>query len=118
MAQELRRVGCEPIERVGGTYGVMAELRVQPAGRFVALHAGVTARALAAARKIGFGDGQLQTLPPQGGGEDFAYYCQKAPGAFVYLGAANEQKACSFPHHHPKFNIDEDALAWGAALHA
>ena len=70
----------------------------------------------AAARSIGFTPDRLMTLPGQGGGEDFAYYTQKVPGAFVFLGGGNESKTCHFPHHHPKFNIDEDALPLGAAL--
>ncbi len=92
----------------------------------VAVHAGypvlvndaeLTQRAFDAARRLGFGDGQLRTLPPIGGGEDFAYYCEKLPGNFVFLGAANESLHTTFPHHHPRFNVDEQALALGAAMH-
>ncbi len=77
-----------------------------------------TQAALDAARSIGFADDDLLTLDPQGGGEDFAYYCQKVPGAFVFLGARNPEKDCVWPHHHPRFNIDEAALPAGAALYA
>ena len=73
-------------------------------------------RALAAARSLGFPEDRLLTLPAQGGGEDFAYYAQKAPAAFLFLGARNDAKGCNHPHHHPRFNIDEDALPLGAAL--
>lgn len=70
----------------------------------------------AAAREVGFGADHLLTLPGQGGGEDFAYFTQKVPGAFAFLGGGNKSKRCDFPHHHPRFNIDEDALPLGAAL--
>ena len=73
-------------------------------------------RALHAARQIGFTPDQLLTLPAQAGAEDFAYYAQKVPAAFLFLGARNEAKGCAYPHHHPRFNIDEDALPLGAAL--
>ncbi len=73
-------------------------------------------RALSAARRIGFQEEQVIALPVQGGGEDFAYYAQKMPAALLFLGARNEAKGCVFPHHHPRFNIDEDALSLGAAL--
>ena len=33
------------------------------------------------------------------------------------VGTRNEKVAAHFPHHHPQFNIDEDALPRGAALH-
>lgn len=49
-------------------------------------------------------------------GEDFAEYLTDIPGAFFFLGAGNPKKGCIFPHHHPKFQIDEDVLWRGCAL--
>lgn len=48
----------------------------------------------------------VQTTP-QMGGEDFAYYLEKVPGTFFFTGAMPENP---YPHHHPKFDIDETAL--------
>ncbi len=45
-------------------------------------------------------------IPPS---EDFAYYLEKVPGSFIYIGAEVEGKE-SYPHHHPKFEINEDSL--------
>ncbi|MFZ2412941.1 MAG: amidohydrolase [Candidatus Cryosericum sp.] len=42
------------------------------------------------------------------GGEDFAYYLQLVPGAFVFVGTKNEAKGLTAPHHNPKFTFDED----------
>ncbi len=53
---------------------------------------------------------------PSMGGEDFAYFAEKAPGIFFRLGAGNEEKACIYPGHHPKYNFDEDAIPVGMAL--
>jgi len=50
------------------------------------------------------------------GGEDFAYYLEKVPGAFIALGIRNEEKGIIYPHHHPKFDVDEDVLYLGTAL--
>ncbi len=77
----------------------------------------LTRRAFESARRLGFQEDQIRTLPPIGGGEDFAYYCEKLPGNFVFLGAASEASHSTYPHHHPKFDVDEQALALGAALH-
>ena len=44
---------------------------------------------------------------PQMGGEDFAYYLEKVPGTFFFTGAQPEQ---AYPHHHPKFDFDENAM--------
>ncbi|GGB11575.1 amidohydrolase [Macrococcus hajekii] len=41
-------------------------------------------------------------------GEDFSYYLQERPGAFFMTGAGHPAAA---PHHHPMFDIDEDAMA-------
>ena len=43
------------------------------------------------------------------GSEDMAYYLEKIPGAYYYVGARPEGDVW-YPHHHPKFNIDEESL--------
>ncbi|KXH84121.1 M20 family metallopeptidase [Sporosarcina sp. HYO08] len=48
---------------------------------------------------------------PQMGGEDFAYYLEKVPGTFFFTGASPEK---AFPHHHPKFDINEHAMLLAA----
>jgi len=53
---------------------------------------------------------------PSMGGEDFCYFAQAAPGMMISLGAENAKKDCSFPGHHPNFNIDEDCIAIGMAV--
>lgn len=57
-------------------------------------------------------------LPPSSGSEDFSYFLEKAPGLYLQVGAGNKEKGIIYPHHHPKFDIDEDALPIGAALYA
>ena len=52
------------------------------------------------------------------GGEDFAYFSEYAPSLFAFVGSKNEDKIEYHPHHHPKFNIDEDALGVAAELYA
>lgn len=48
--------------------------------------------------------------------EDFAYYLQQIPGCFMLVGAGNPEKEIIYPHHHPKFDIDEDAMLHAATL--
>jgi amidohydrolase len=55
----------------------------------------------------------LVEMNPIMGGEDFAYYLQEVPGCFFFIGAGNEEKGATYPHHHPHFDIDEDALSIG-----
>jgi len=62
------------------------------------------------------GPEQIITLPqPVLGSEDFAYYLEKVPGVFAFLGAGNPAKATGLPHQ-PRYNFDEDALPLGAAI--
>ncbi len=51
------------------------------------------------------------------GGEDFAYYLEKVPGAFWFLNSQAPSRGISFPNHNPRFDLDEDLLADAAALH-
>ncbi|MFZ3372385.1 MAG: amidohydrolase [Desulfitobacteriaceae bacterium] len=62
------------------------------------------------------GEAALTIVKPSMGGEDFSAYLQKAPGAFFFIGAGNQAKGLSDPHHHPSFNFDEDALVNGVKL--
>jgi len=48
------------------------------------------------------------------GAEDFGDYARLVPAAFAFVGARNEARDCIYPHHHPKFNVDEDAFAIAA----
>lgn len=52
---------------------------------------------------------EILETAPQPPSEDFAYYLKEVPGTFFYVGAmpANGEW---YPHHHPKFEINEDSL--------
>ena len=47
--------------------------------------------------------------------EDMAFYLNEVPGCFAFVGAA-PTNAEVYPHHHPRFDICEDALGIAAAL--
>lgn len=48
--------------------------------------------------------------------EDFAYYLREIPGCFVLVGAGNQEEGMIYPHHHPKFDIDEESMLHAATL--
>lgn len=50
------------------------------------------------------------------GAEDFSYYMERVPGAYVRFGSQVPGKE-GFPAHSSKFDFDEDALAVGAAYY-
>lgn len=58
----------------------------------------------------------VEDMIPQMGGEDFSYYLQHVKGAFFFTGAKNPEWEHAYPHHHPRFDIDERALLISAKL--
>lgn len=50
-------------------------------------------------------------------GEDFAEFSQRVPSAFYFIGNGNELKETMYPHHHPRFALDEDTLKYGVEMH-
>ena len=41
--------------------------------------------------------------------DDFAEYLQEIKGSYIFVGSSHN-KATSYPHHHEKFDLDEEAL--------
>jgi amidohydrolase len=92
----------------GATYDFSYEYGYRPVVNDPAL-----AERLRAVVQRTFAKGTLVDLRPTMGGEDFSAYQQKAPGVFAFVGAGNVADGIVHPHHHPKFQIDERALAIG-----
>lgn len=62
--------------------------------------------------------GRFENAEKKLSSEDFSFYLKKFPGAFIYLGIADEEKGTDVSHHHPKFDVDEDVLYLGTALYS
>ncbi|KAF7013661.1 hypothetical protein CFC21_027729, partial [Triticum aestivum] len=64
------------------------------------------------------GEANVKVAPRSMGGEDFAFYAQRAAGAFFFIGVGNETAMDSVhPVHSPHFVLDEGVLPIGAAFH-
>ncbi len=50
-------------------------------------------------------------------GEDFSEFTRDIPSTFYFLGSGNKNKGSDYPHHHPKFDIDEEVLIDGVKMH-
>ncbi len=66
-----------------------------------------------AAEKVVGKEGLVDLVDPVMGGEDFARYLQKVPGAFFRLGICNESKGTCVPQHNTRFDVDDDSLSIG-----
>lgn len=62
------------------------------------------------------GEAGVVSPEPTMGGEDMAVYFDRVPGCFVFVGSANAARGLDQPHHSPRFDFDEDALAIGTAF--
>lgn len=59
------------------------------------------------------GEEHVSEGPLHMGAEDFSYFLENRPGAFYFLGSANEERGLTWGHHHPRFDIDEASMAAG-----
>jgi amidohydrolase len=53
---------------------------------------------------------EVVEYPMMSPSEDFAYYLEKIPGCYFYIGCTPKGVKQPYFNHHPKFDIDEDAL--------
>jgi amidohydrolase len=69
----------------------------------------LAARVRAAAARA-LGEDAVTEIPLIMGGDDFSAYQREAPGVYFMVGARSEEAGSTFPHHHPRFTIDERGL--------
>ncbi len=72
-----------------------------------------TARALAAARAV-CGSRVVTDFPPSTAGDDFAFFGEAAPGAYVWLG--NGPAVDGALHHNTAYDFNDEAIATGVAF--
>ncbi|MBT2680309.1 amidohydrolase [Bacillus sp. ISL-35] len=53
---------------------------------------------------------EVKEFPVMSPSEDFAYYAEKFPACFFYIACTPKGVETPYFNHHPKFDIDEDAL--------
>jgi amidohydrolase len=103
------------VERTAEAFGCQAQVEVSFLTPAVVNDPGVTRRVQALVGQV-LPDAALDTGDRTMGSEDMAYILQEVPGCFIFVGSANNEQKLDAPHHHPRFDFDERALAHGAAL--
>ncbi|WP_157061861.1 M20 family metallopeptidase [Alicyclobacillus ferrooxydans] len=113
---ELRKDVPEWMERIvkGITeaHGAKYDFRYENGYRPVINDESVTEKVRKALVEL-FGEETVVEGKPVMGAEDFSAYQSVVPGTFFNVGAGNVEKGITYPHHHPKFTVDEDALPVG-----
>ncbi len=107
-----RRRLKEITEETCKTFGATAEFQYEKGYPPLVNHEATVDLVLDVAKKT-LGEERIKDIDPVMGGEDFAYFLEKVPGAFLFFGMGDGME---FPHHHPAFDLDEKALPQGALL--
>ena len=114
--EDLRRRMPERIEQLArGVAGGMrgdAELDYDFSYPVTMNDEGAAQHALTVIRDLFGEDDALELANPSMGGEDFAFFLERMPGAFIWLGVGED---VSFLHT-PTFTFDEEILPRGSAL--
>ncbi|KAK9066105.1 hypothetical protein SSX86_015507 [Deinandra increscens subsp. villosa] len=64
------------------------------------------------------GVNNVKEMSPLTGAEDFSFYQEVIPGYFYFIGMKNEKDEEPESLHSPFFQLNEDVLPYGAAMHA
>jgi len=113
--ETLRRRVREVLEGCAAAAGCGLEFNLMPGYPAVVNDPAAVARVRRHAAAV-VGEGNVVDPAPMAAAEDFAYFLQKVPGAFTFIGAGNVSREIVAPHHSPRFDIDEAALPVGAEL--
>ena len=105
------------VEATAATFRARAELTIRRGGPMLINEPRSSALVARCATGL-FGAASLIEFPALMVSENFGDFLDRYPGMLALVGAGSERCGATFPHHHPEFNIDEDALSMGAALHA
>jgi len=100
-------------EANGATYALDYNLNYPPT-----INHDVPTRFLERVAGACIGESNVKIVEPSMGGEDFAFYLEKTPGVFYWLGCRPPARTETAHLHSPLFDLDEDALVHGAYVMA
>ncbi len=112
----LHRTVRETAEGIAKASGAEAEVEIELGYPVTVNDPGLTARMLPTLRRLAEAEGvRLEQVPPRTGAEDFAFYAERIPGLYLWLGvrAPGVAPEDAVPNHAPGFVIDEAALPLG-----
>ena len=113
----LRRIR-ECAEGVAAGMGARAEVKIDPSFDPVINDNPMVDVVRGCAERLVGGEQVVYFERPNMGVEDFGFYLTHVPGAFYSLGVRNEARGIVAPVHNDRFDVDEECLAYGAALQA
>lgn len=100
------------VKGITSSFGAAYSLKYEE-GAPVTFNDPALARASLPALASVVGAAGVMAPPPQMGAEDFAYFQQRVPGFYFFVGVANPAKGITAMIHTEHFDIDEEALGVG-----
>ncbi len=119
---QLRNYYKGRIEKICQHYAAMHDIAIEVEHKFIypplINDEAITELAIATATEL-FGETSVcEMAAPVMGGEDMAFFIDAVPGAYAFLANPAPVDGVCYPHHHPKFDVDESYFEKGAKLHA
>lgn len=111
IVENIRTIAENAAAQQGGTMVFHEEAKALP----VINDDRVREAVLRSAEKV-VGADMLRDMPIKMSSEDFSFYVDKKPGAFIRLGTRNPEKGCVTLPHNNDFMLDEDALDVGSKV--
>lgn len=108
MPERIERIARHVSEAHGGSHQLDYTMNYPP----VINHADGAALIERVAREC-VGEANVKLVPPSMGGEDFAYYLERVPGCFYWLGCRKPGVDEAPNLHSPQFDLDEASLLTG-----
>jgi amidohydrolase len=102
----------EIAENCAKMYGAQANVTISEGVPSVVNHPESVERAHRVIERIGVL--MQEDFEPICASENFGMYMEKYKGFMAFIGIGKKNKELIFPHHHPKFDIDESVLKEGA----
>jgi amidohydrolase len=106
-------------EDIARSAGAEAEVQITLGYPVTTNDPSLTARMLPTLRRIAGRDRVVEALP-RTGAEDFAFFAERVPGLFLWLGVRppDVSRDAAAPNHSPHFFVDESALLLGVRVMA
>ena len=111
IVENIRAIAENAAKVQGGTVKFHHETKALP----VINHPVVRQAVLESAAKV-VGEHNIAPMPIKMSSEDFSFFVDKKPGAFIRLGTRNAAKGCVTLPHNNDFLLDEDALPIGSQV--
>ncbi len=111
LARRLEEVSRHVAQAMRAECTCRMELRCPPVVNDPAM-----AELVAAAAQVVAGADRVVTRDPSMAYDDVARFLERVPGCYFVVGARNEERGIVWPHHHPRFDVDEAALPIGVAV--